>query len=132
MVLDMMKVFFPRMIDYDSISASCSKPGHRGSSDPCTASLTHSHIKICIYIHIHTHVHTYTHTRSFFLQSLNPNTFPYQTSSQTLSHHGLTARETSSECRHTNWYVAVIDCTARQLSHITSYTSTPYDTACVV
>ena len=29
-----MKVFFPRMIDYDSICASCSKPGHRGLSDP--------------------------------------------------------------------------------------------------
>ena len=41
--LDMMKVFFPRMIDYDSISASCSKPGHRGSSDPC---IPHTHIHI--------------------------------------------------------------------------------------
>ena len=32
--MDMMKVFFPRMIDFDSISASCSKPGRRGLSDP--------------------------------------------------------------------------------------------------
>ena len=32
--MDVMKVFFPRMIDYDSICASCSKPGHRGLSDP--------------------------------------------------------------------------------------------------
>jgi hypothetical protein len=32
--VDVMKVFFPRMIDYDSICASCSKPGRRGLSDP--------------------------------------------------------------------------------------------------
>ena len=32
--MEVMKVFFPRMIDFDSISASCSKPGRRGLSDP--------------------------------------------------------------------------------------------------
>jgi hypothetical protein len=45
----MMKLFFPRMIDYDSISASCSKPGHRGLSDPCYAS-SHSYCLIRIFI----------------------------------------------------------------------------------
>ena len=34
-----MKVFFPRMIDYDSICASCSKPGRRGLSDPTTTEI---------------------------------------------------------------------------------------------
>lgn len=44
-----MKLFFPRMIDYDSISASCSKPGHRGLSDPCyKSSITYCSVSLFI------------------------------------------------------------------------------------
>ena len=41
--MEVMKVFFPRMIDYDSISASCSKPGLRGSSDPYATHIDKPH-----------------------------------------------------------------------------------------
>ena len=78
--MEVMKVFFPRMIDYDSISAPCSKPGLRGSSDPYTTPSqrnkdrsidrcrhtyirTHTYILIYINTYIHTYIHTYKKKR---------------------------------------------------------------------